>query len=177
VRWFTDTNSSPSDSATIAWGDGTTSAGTVTAASGSNSAFVTGTDTYATDGVYTATVTITDGNETPSVSMMTIEIGTLPDAPTIASASFSGTSVTVGWSPASSGFTPTGYNLYGAIDSGTTLDWMEFDSVPASQTSDTINGLAPGTHDVFYVTAKDDFGESAPSANTSQVTTGTGASN
>jgi hypothetical protein len=50
-------------SASINWGDGQTSAGTITGGSGSFT--VTGTHTYAEEGSYTTTVTITDVN-TPS---------------------------------------------------------------------------------------------------------------
>jgi Ca2+-binding RTX toxin-like protein len=55
---FTDANAGDSHTATINWGDGTTSAGTVTVSSGS----VAGSHVYATGGFYTITVTVSDGS-------------------------------------------------------------------------------------------------------------------
>jgi hypothetical protein len=67
VASFTDTNTAnvASDfTATINWGDGTTSSGTVT---GSNGAFaVSATHTYADEGSFTASVTLTD--DTPGTA-------------------------------------------------------------------------------------------------------------
>jgi hypothetical protein len=65
VATFTvpSTTPTPADySVSIAWGDGTTSAGTVTGGGGSFT--VSGTHTYAEEGSFTATVTITDVNTT-----------------------------------------------------------------------------------------------------------------
>jgi len=70
VASFTDSDSSQSSvanfSATIAWGDGTTSAGTIT----SGATFgVTGTHTYADEGNFTVTITVTDSaNQTGSAT-------------------------------------------------------------------------------------------------------------
>jgi hypothetical protein len=55
---FTDPGIHDTHTAVRSWGDGTTSAGTVTETSGSGS--VAGAHTYATDGVYTLTLTVTD---------------------------------------------------------------------------------------------------------------------
>ncbi|HZU13717.1 MAG TPA: PQQ-binding-like beta-propeller repeat protein [Chloroflexota bacterium] len=61
VATFTDPNPNPSgDTATIAWGDGTTSVGTVTA-NGSGGYTVTASHTPAEEGSYTATVTVSNG--------------------------------------------------------------------------------------------------------------------
>jgi PKD repeat protein len=65
VATFTVPSTTPTPanySASIAWGDGATSAGTVTGGSGSFT--VNGTHTYAEEGSYTAKVTITDVNTT-----------------------------------------------------------------------------------------------------------------
>ncbi len=65
VATFTvpSTTPTPADyTASINWGDGTTSAGTITGSAGNFT--VTGTHTYAEEGSYTATVTITDVNTT-----------------------------------------------------------------------------------------------------------------
>ena len=61
--------------ATIAWGDGTTSAGTITA--GAGGAFnVSGSHTYAEEGRYSATVTIRDaGGSTASAANTTFQVG------------------------------------------------------------------------------------------------------
>jgi streptogramin lyase len=71
VATFTDANSSPNIndfSATIDWGDGTTSAGTITS-NGSGGFNVTGSHTYATADSYLTSVTITDaGGSTASAS-------------------------------------------------------------------------------------------------------------
>jgi len=70
VATFTDSDSSQSSvsnfTATIAWGDGTTSAGTIT----SGATFgVTGTHTYADEGNFTVTITVTDSaNQTGSAT-------------------------------------------------------------------------------------------------------------
>ncbi len=169
---FTDTNTSGTDSATIDWGDGNTATGTIVPASGSNPAYVTGSYTYAADGSYSVTVTITDGSQAPSVSTIPITIGTTPDAPTIGTASPSNNGATVSWSAPSSGSAPTGYNIYGSADSGST--WVQLASVDATQINDTLTGLALGTSYEFYVTATNAFGESVPSA-TASTTTGSGA--
>ena len=65
VATFTVPSTSPTPAdytASINWGDGTTSAGTITGSAGNFT--VTGTHTYAEEGSYTATVTITDVNTT-----------------------------------------------------------------------------------------------------------------
>jgi hypothetical protein len=136
---FTDSNPSATDTAVVDWGDGRsgspdTSAGTITESADSGT--VAGTHDYP-DGTYTATVTITnsDGNSTPTP--VEIEVGGLPSAPTDAFATVTGGNVSVGWSasPSASGFTPTGYNIYGTIlPAGTTAPasdatWTLLDSV------------------------------------------------
>jgi predicted extracellular nuclease len=55
---FTDPGILDTHTAVIEWGDGTTSAGSITEASGSGS--VSGSHTYATPGIYTISMTVTD---------------------------------------------------------------------------------------------------------------------
>ena len=57
---FTDPGILDTHTAEFDWGDGTTSAGTVTESDGSGS--VTGVHTYVTPGVYTITLTVTDND-------------------------------------------------------------------------------------------------------------------
>jgi PKD repeat protein len=64
IATFNDTftgNTAADFSATIDWGDGTTTSGTVTGSGGNFS--VTGTHTYADEGTFTATVVLTDIND------------------------------------------------------------------------------------------------------------------
>jgi PKD domain len=57
---FSDPNPGDTHTAVMAWGDGTTSAGTVTEAAGSGT--VSATHTYTAAGVYTLTLTVTDNH-------------------------------------------------------------------------------------------------------------------
>lgn len=61
---FTDANSSDTHTATINWGDGTSSAGVVT----SGTVTVTGTRSYTAAGVYTVTVTVRDNYRGAGIS-------------------------------------------------------------------------------------------------------------
>src|SRR5262249_52890533 len=86
VATFSDADAAAKASdftATITWGDGHTSAGTV--AAGANGGFtVSGTNTYAREGTYNISVTITDNNTTndPGGSTATATgTATVSDAP------------------------------------------------------------------------------------------------
>ncbi len=66
--------------ATIDWGDGTTTAGTVTSPS-AGLYDVSGSHTYAEDGPYSATVTLTDGGgptNPPGIAPVTVEVSDAP---------------------------------------------------------------------------------------------------
>jgi hypothetical protein len=115
VASFTNTDKNTSASsytATISWGDGSgTSAGTVTALSGSPGAFtVTGQHTYTTPGAYTITVTVTGGDD-PTTSASGQSTATVSSPPTftvtgrgtlaLPTETFTGTLATVSYSNAS----------------------------------------------------------------------------
>jgi PKD repeat protein len=75
VATFTDpdTAAPPSEySASINWGDGTTSAGTVSGSGGNFS--VAGTHTYAEEGSHTISVTITDTDNTPNAATVSTPV-------------------------------------------------------------------------------------------------------
>ena len=62
---FTDPGTADTHSATWDWGDGTTSAGTVTDNAGTGTGSVADSHTYAAAGVYTITLTVSDGDTPP----------------------------------------------------------------------------------------------------------------
>jgi hypothetical protein len=77
VAGFTDAdpNCTPSDyTATIAWGDGHTSGGTIVS-NGSGGFTVSGTNTYAADGVYAIALTITDAGGSSTTASSTAYVG------------------------------------------------------------------------------------------------------
>ena len=61
---FTDENTGDTHTATIDWGDGNLTAGTVTEVQGSGLGSVAGSHTYAGDGSYQVTISVTDGGLT-----------------------------------------------------------------------------------------------------------------
>ncbi|MBI4188661.1 MAG: PKD domain-containing protein, partial [Chloroflexi bacterium] len=97
---FSDIGSRDTHTATINWGDGTTSAGTVNEANGQGS--VSARHSYADNGIYTVTVTVTDddlgansgtlqvtvNNVAPSVGAIDIPREVPPNTPANASARF-----------------------------------------------------------------------------------------
>jgi hypothetical protein len=74
---FTDPNTTDTHTATWNWGDGTTSPGTVTEASGFGS--VTGSHTYTEAGVYTVVLTVTDDLEESGTSQYQYVVAYDPD--------------------------------------------------------------------------------------------------
>jgi hypothetical protein len=78
TQTFTDAGTNDTHTATINWGDGNTTAGTVSETLGSGS--VTGTHQYATAGTYTITVTITDDDGDFSTGTATVVVNNAPTA-------------------------------------------------------------------------------------------------
>ncbi len=82
VATFTDDNPTATATdfeATIAWGDGHTSTGTIAAPAGAGYFTVTGTNTYAAPGSYTLQVTInSDDGGTATTAPSTVNVGAVP---------------------------------------------------------------------------------------------------
>lgn len=135
---FTDDGANDTHSATVAWGDTTSSAGSVSESGGTGS--VAATHTYSSPGLYTVTVTVTDDDTGTASTTAQIAVNGPPTAdaggpysgsegiPT----ALSGTSVdpendplTVNWT-----FTPT------AIDAGATCAATSSDTLAPSLTCD-----------------------------------------
>jgi PKD repeat protein len=87
VATFTSADPAGSYSATINWGDGTTSVGTVTA-TGPGAYSVSGDHTYAEEGTYTVTVQVTD--QTNQTSGRAMDTATVADAALTVTASAAG---------------------------------------------------------------------------------------
>ena len=147
VATFTDADpgGTASDySATIVWGDGTQSAGTVTA--GQNGDFVvSGTHTYATTGSYETTVSIADAGGSTAVVLGTATVN--PPAPTVTQVSPSA-GPTVGGNT----ITITGTNLASAsaVKFGTGSATIKTDT--ATSITATAPARSAGTIDITVTT-------------------------
>jgi RHS repeat-associated protein len=167
---FTDGGTSDSHIATIHWGDGTSSPGTVTSSGGQGT--ITGSHVYGDDGVYAVTVSISDsdGLTTSATGSATI----LNVAPTL-SAAVPG-DIYAGFSQPIllASFADPGFSSAAGSESFTaTINWGD-GSAPTSGLVETINGSAgvpttgtitgtheyaePGTYTVT-VTLTDDAGQ------------------
>lgn len=142
VATFTDTDASlPSADflATIDWGDGATTAGTVSASAGRFT--VTGAHIYADEGTYTAHVAVaqTAPTATSATATLTVKVAdaaltlTGADIATTQSTSFSGTVATLHDANLSA---PAG-------DFSATIDWGD-----GSTTAGTVNASGPGNFDI-----------------------------
>lgn len=147
VATFTDSNTSDSASAfsaTIDWGDGTsTSAGTITGSAGSFT--VKGKHTYADEGSYTVTTTISGPNPTVTAT----STATVAEADTLAgiAGSVSATSGTSFSGPVAT-FSDTGYPTNSAGDFTSTINFGDGTPTVAGTVSGPSAGVftVSGTH-------------------------------
>jgi hypothetical protein len=77
---FTDPEIGIVHTATISWGDGSTSAGVIVEPSGATPGSVSGSHSYANPGTYTIGVAISDGSGTPGSSSTTVTVVAAPPA-------------------------------------------------------------------------------------------------
>jgi hypothetical protein len=162
VATFTDTsiaNTAGDFTASINWGDGTTSTGTVTNTKGSYS--VSGTHTYTDDGPFTATVTLTDDGTGTATATATTTAAVADSAKAIGTAisategsSFSGTVAT--FNDADS--------LDAASDLSATIVWGDGNS-----SAGTISGSASTG---FTVTGSNTYADDGAFTATVQITEG-----
>jgi hypothetical protein len=133
VATFTDTNPAAvaaDFTASIDWGDGTTTTGSV--AGGNGTFTVSGSHTYADEGSYTTSVTLTDdapGTATASASA-TANVAEA-DALTPLGVTF-GTTEGRAFSGSVATFTDTGYPNNTAADFTATIDWGDGTTTPGS---------------------------------------------
>jgi hypothetical protein len=175
---FTDPGILDTHTALWNWGDGSTSAGTVTESNGSGS--VTGSHTYSTDGVYTVSLTVTDNDGAAGTSVFQYVVAynpsagfvtgggwiTSPAGAVVANPALTGKANFGFNAKYKSGATvPTGQTLFqfpaGNLSfQSTSYDWLVITTNQAQyQGSGTINGA--GNYG-FLVTALDNGGGSTP---------------
>jgi hypothetical protein len=151
VATFSDTDSSaPASqfSASITWGDGNTSAGTVSGGSGSFT--VTGTDTYQEEGSYPVSISITD-SATGIVQTVTTTATVADAALTAGTLTLSSGSVE-GATPSTASFTFTDANPFATTaDFTSTISWGD-----STTTTGTVSGPTGG---VFTVTGSHQYAE------------------
>ena len=159
---FTDASPQQQNrSASVDWGDGITSPGSLSFSNGSG--LVTASHTYTSVGTYMVAVTVTDAENMSDVGQNTVTVSDVPPQPTDVSATPGDRHATVLWTaPISDGGSSiTGYTVIsspGGITATTT------------DTSLTVTGLANGTAYTFTVTATNSVGTSASSAASNAVT-------
>jgi hypothetical protein len=121
-------------SATINWGDGTTTSGTVTGSAGSYT--VSGAHTYADEGSFTVTVTASENSAVPTATASATVVGTVAEADTLVAGS-----VTVGptegatFAGAVATFSNAGYSANVAGDFTSTINWGD-----GTTTAGTVSG-------------------------------------
>jgi hypothetical protein len=71
---FTDTELGVSHTATIDWGDGTTTPGTITEPAGTTPGGVSGSHSYATPGAYSVVLSVSDGSDAPGQTSTTVNV-------------------------------------------------------------------------------------------------------
>lgn len=150
VATFSDSNTSASFTATINWGDGTNTSGTIAGTSGSY--YIAGQHTYADEGSFTFTVTVSDG----AATSMSSGTATVAEADAL-----SGTPVTfspqfrVPFTGVVANFTNT-YTANVAGDFSATIDWG--DGTAAT------NGTVSGGSGSFQVIGTHTYTASGPFA-------------
>ncbi len=154
VATFTDANPGGTASdftATIAWGDGTSSSGTVTA--GKSGFVVSSTHTYANTGSFKTTVSIMDVGGSRATAHGTATVN--PPPPTV-----TGLNPTAGPTAGGNSVTVTGTNLAGA----TTVDFGSSSATITGDTATSITATAPAGSATVDVTVTTTGGTSATSA-------------
>ncbi|MCB2099397.1 MAG: PKD domain-containing protein, partial [Rhodobacterales bacterium] len=136
---FTYIGLTDTHTATINWGDGMTSAGTVSEAGGSGS--VSGSHTYVDDGVYTVTVTVTDDDGGVGSDSLTVTVLNLPPVVEAGPDQSTSENTTISLAPAT--FTDAG-----TADTHTaTVDWGDGSGPqPAAVTQGSGSGTVASSH-------------------------------
>jgi len=181
VATFTDPDAAANASeysATITWGDGFSSAGTITG--GAGSFFVTGTHTYAEEGSYPVSVTIVDTDNAAN-SVTTHSTATVSDA-LLAAAGMSLTSPQ-SFNGAVATFTDANAGAP-ASDFTATIDWGDATSsagtISGSGGSYTVSGSHTYTGTGFFIVKVhivDDGGSTADATTTILIFAGSGGGN
>jgi hypothetical protein len=151
VATFTDPDTSAVASdyaATIVWGDGNTSAGTIAGSGGSFT--VTGSNTYADEGSFPISVTITDTTDSSNTQ-------TVSDSASVADASLSATGAPSSVSPQS--FSGTVANFTDANSTATTADFTATIDWGDSTTS---GGTVSGSGGSFSVSGSHIYAGTGP---------------
>ena len=169
VATFSDTDASNTAgdfTATILWGDGTSSTGSVSGAAGAFT--VTGSHTYFDEGVFTPTVFVAD-DAPGTASASAVGTATVADNDTL-SGSLAAISTTEGssFSGTVATFTDTTYPSNPATDFTATIDWGD-----GTTTSGTILGAGGGTFSVGGSHAYTDEGSFTVSVTLSDDAPGT----
>ena len=160
---FTDPVTTNTHTASIVWGDGSTSAATITESNGTGT--ITASHPYPIGGALSATVTLIDQNGAAAATSFAVNV--LPAAPSnlvATAASFS--TIDLSWSNNSPSVTDFEIQQYNS----STGSWSLLDEVPGWQTSYVAGGLAASQSYTFQVVADNDAGQSVASNSASATT-------
>ncbi|HUY36366.1 MAG TPA: DUF4214 domain-containing protein [Pirellulales bacterium] len=134
-------------SATIDWGDGTITAGTVTGASGSYTVSTVSGHTYGQEGSYTVTVTATETSAVPTATAKATLVADVADADVLALSSFANFSATEGQTATATAiFSHTGYAANPAGDFTATVAWGDGTSSVGTVTGSAGSFTVSGSH-------------------------------
>jgi fibronectin type 3 domain-containing protein len=153
---FSDPNTSNRHTATVAWGDGTTSPATVSEANGNGT--ITASHPYPIGGVLGAVVTLIDQSGNAAAVSFTANV--LPAGPSnlVASATSYNT-ISLSWTNNSPSATDFEIQQF----SSSTSTWSVLDEVPQWQTSYVAGGLSPSQSYTFQIVADNGAGQSTAS--------------